>query len=247
MLHTHSHMRMTTLGQFFRDVGTATRSPEVRTAVRQAGKVVEQQLEKELVRGLQRFADGFATARSPSPVNLGTPTASPADRDYVTGLYRDLLGRAPDADGLRAHLAGLAGGMSREQIRQVFLTSPEYLAKTSAPAPTVTPAPVTPPVVAPEQKTGVEQLKQLIDADMKTAFGRPATDGDYAYWLPMLQSPCDSGFVTSGQMTGVEYYHRRMLGWQAGGTDQATSGPYAGSPEANGPVPSAVDVVGPLS
>ena len=82
---------------------------------------------------------------------------------------------------------------------------------------------------------------------MKTAFGRPATSEEYAYWLPMLQSPCDSGFVTSGQMTGTEYYHRRMLGWQAGSADQATSGPYAGSSEANGPVPSAVDVVGPLS
>ena len=62
----------------------------------------------------------------------------------------------------------------------------------------------------------------------------------------MLQSPCDSGFVTSGQMTGVEYYHRRMLGWQAGAADLAIAGPYAGGPEARGPVPSAVDLVGPL-
>ena len=49
----------------------------------------------------------------------------------------------------------------------------------------------------------------------------------------------------SGQMTGVEYYHRRMLGWQAGGSDAAKAGPYAGGVE-RGPVPSAVDVVGPL-
>ena len=94
--------------------------------------------------------------------------------------------------------------------------------------------------------SGTEQLRALIAADIKLASGREATSSDYAYWLPMLQSECDSGLVTSGQMTGVEYSHRRMLGWQAGGDDQAKFGPYASSPEAQGPVPSAVEVVGPL-
>ena len=62
----------------------------------------------------------------------------------------------------------------------------------------------------------------------------------------MLQSECDSGYVTSGQMTGTEYYHRRMLGWQAGGSDTALAGPYAGSPDARGPVPSATEVISQL-
>ena len=90
------------------------------------------------------------------------------------------------------------------------------------------------------------QYKQLINADMMLAYGRPATDDDYNYWLPKLEGPNDSGFVTSGQMTATEYWHPRMLGWQAGGSDQATSGPYAGSSDAHGPVPSATDLVGPL-
>jgi hypothetical protein len=95
--------------------------------------------------------------------------------------------------------------------------------------------------------SSTDSLRQLIAADIKTAYGSEATESDYSYWLPKLQGPCDSGFVTSGQMTGTEYWHRRMLGWQAGGSDMATSGPYAGSPDANGPVPSATDVVGALA
>jgi hypothetical protein len=186
-------------------------------------------------------ADGFERAARPTPVNLGKlePASKASDTEFVKGLYRDLLHREPDTGGLAAHLSGLANGMSRDAIKQVFLSSPELRALQNAPAAPTAPA-------APEQKTGVEQLKQLISADIKTASGREATQADFDYWLPKLQEPCDSGFVTSGQMTGVEYYHRRMLGWQAGGADMATQGPYAGSPEARGPVPSATDVVGPI-
>jgi hypothetical protein len=92
----------------------------------------------------------------------------------------------------------------------------------------------------------VQQYRDLINADMMLAYGRPANDGDYNYWLPKLEGPNDSGFVTSGQMSATEYWHRRMLGWQAGGSDQATQGPYAGSSDAHGPVPAATDIVGQL-
>ena len=186
-------------------------------------------------------SDGFEVSRKPV-VNLGKPTgaSAAADGEYVKSLYRDLLHREPDAAGFQSHLNGLQNGMSRDEIRQVFLNSPEFRQLQNGPAQ----VPAAP--VVPTQATGVEQLKQLISADIKTAYGRDATEADFGYWLPKLQAPCDSGFVTSGQMTGTEYYHRRMLGWQAGGSDVATSGPYAGSPDAHGPVPSATDVVGPV-
>jgi len=93
----------------------------------------------------------------------------------------------------------------------------------------------------------MDPYMKLIDADMKTAYGRDATQSDYDYWLPKLLGPNDSSLVTSGQMTGTEYWHRRMLGWQAGGADQATQGPYAHSADARGPVPSAADVLNSLS
>lgn len=131
-------MRMTRLNQFFREATSAVvKSPEVRQAVRAATK-----------EALSRFRDGFEAPRPVSPAPLA------ANTEYVTGLYRELLGREPDAEGLRSHLAGLAGGMSREDIRQVFLTSAEYRERQSpppAPAPVEPPpAPTPPPVVLRE-------------------------------------------------------------------------------------------------
>ncbi|MFT3841896.1 MAG: hypothetical protein QM723_33200 [Myxococcaceae bacterium] len=115
----------------------------------------------------------------------------------------------------------------------------------SAVSPGVPPA-GTEAMAAMPSDARVQQFRQLINADMLLAYGRPANDSDYNYWLPKLSGPNDSGYVTSGQMSGTEYWHRRMLGWQAGGSDQATSGPYAGSSDARGPVPSFIDLVGQL-
>lgn len=44
---------------------------------------------------------------------------------YVDGLYRDLLGRAPDAAGRAAWLASLASGVTRAEAAQAFLNSTE--------------------------------------------------------------------------------------------------------------------------
>lgn len=49
-----------------------------------------------------------------------------SDREFVTGLYRDLLGREPDAGGLAGWVSQLQAGMSREEVRQGFLASEEY-------------------------------------------------------------------------------------------------------------------------
>jgi Domain of unknown function (DUF4214) len=143
-------MRMTRLGQFFRDVSSAvTRSPEVRAAVHQAGAQVGKQLEKEAL----KFVDRFETRRAQRP-QVVTPEQRAGNEDFVRGLYRDLLQREPDAGGLAAHLAGLEGGMSRAQIRQVFLDSSEYaqlqLPRPVEPAPTPAPAPAPAPRTYPE-------------------------------------------------------------------------------------------------
>src|SRR5688572_5765584 len=69
-------------------------------------------------------SDGFDTRQ------LGriSPRAAKIERDraFVTSLYRDMLGREPDVEGMASHMRGLQHGMSHEDIRQVFLTSPEY-------------------------------------------------------------------------------------------------------------------------
>lgn len=63
----------------------------------------------------------------------GVDAGSAADADFLKSLYRDLLGREPDPAGFAANLSALARGMSREQIRQGFLESPEYTARKAAP------------------------------------------------------------------------------------------------------------------
>jgi hypothetical protein len=61
------------------------------------------------------------------------------DKTYVEGLYRELLGREPDASGLIHHLFNLENGRTRDQLRQDFLDSAEYKQK-QAPAPAPAPA-----------------------------------------------------------------------------------------------------------
>lgn len=157
-------MRMTRLNQFFRDAGSAvSRSPEVRQAVRQAVQQVEQEVAKKLT---TRFADGFETA-PPKPVALTAPASNASDAASVKGLYRDLLGREPDAEGFRSHLAGLARGASRDDIRQVFLRSSEYAEKQAAP-----PAPAAPE--AP--KTSTADAKNLGPVALEGFDGRKLAD-----------------------------------------------------------------------
>lgn len=141
---------------FFREVkANVAKSPEVRAAVKQAEKQVEAQIVRGLERGIERFVDRFE-AKKVAPKVI-TPEQRASNEDFVKGLYRDLLKREPDAGGFAAHLAGLEGGATRAQIRDVFLNSTEY-AELQRPKPVEpAPAPVEPtPTPAPAPRTYVE-------------------------------------------------------------------------------------------
>ena len=56
-----------------------------------------------------------------------------SDQDYAESLYRDLLGREPDAGGLADWTAQLQDGVGRDEVRQGFLQSAEYQSKHPAP------------------------------------------------------------------------------------------------------------------
>ena len=66
------------------------------------------------IAGLTRVADPFGSD------NPDTATAE------VVGLYRTILGRAPDAPGLASWVADLAGGMSLDRVASGFTRSTEY-------------------------------------------------------------------------------------------------------------------------
>ena len=90
-------------------------------------------------------SDGFDAAPAMNRVDLGKapPASRASDGEFVTGLYRDLLGRAPDAGGFAAHMKGLETGMTRDEIRTVFLTSPELRAKQAPRVSEAAPAPMS--------------------------------------------------------------------------------------------------------
>jgi hypothetical protein len=164
---------MTRLNQFFRDAGSAiSHSPEVRKAVSQAVTQLEQQIERDVSRGLSLFIDGFEAVKpKAAAVSLATPppASRASDADFVKGLYRDLLGREPELDGYHSHMRGLETGVSREELRQIFLNSPEYREKKAAEA-SPSPAPVVPDPIqtqpspiagAPDFDAAYPQIKRM--------------------------------------------------------------------------------------
>jgi hypothetical protein len=66
----------------------------------------------------QQVAAGFLTSAEYQQAHA-SPTA------YLFGLYADVLGRAPDPDGLASWQAAAQGGLSREALADGFLRSPE--------------------------------------------------------------------------------------------------------------------------
>ena len=70
----------------------------------------------------ERARDAFEAA----PLNGQPKQSAEADKGFVTDLYRNLLKREPDAEGLMSHLRGLERGMSRDEIADVFKHSPEF-------------------------------------------------------------------------------------------------------------------------
>lgn len=213
------------------------------------------------------YRHAFSTISTPP----AAPAANPADsyRELIASDIKTAYGREATDEDYAYWMPKLQGGCDSGFVTGGQMSGTEYWHRrmlgwqaggsdmaTSGPyagsSDAHGPVPAATDVVAAVPPGGLSNqvpasilnvLSALIDADFQTAYGRKPTQTDYAYWLPKLLGPCDSGFVTSGQMTGTEYWHRRMLGWQAGGPDAATSGPYAGGSEARGPVPSAIEVL----
>lgn len=77
------------------------------------------------------------TVGAPSAASMPKPApmSDQAQKDLVTSLYRELLGREPDAGGLEFHVNCLKNGTTPEQLRQGLINSDEYKAKHAGQAP----------------------------------------------------------------------------------------------------------------
>jgi hypothetical protein len=74
---------------------------------------------------------GSSLTPSASPMNFqgpanGLPTPPDDNTLYLQNLYVKVLGRLPDLNGLTIWQAALADGVSRAQVAQAFISSPEH-------------------------------------------------------------------------------------------------------------------------
>lgn len=102
----------------------ATRAKNLERTVTSTAAKVEKKLAEKASKaaGAERLRDAFEPAASSGQTNQ----AAESDKGFVTELYRTMLKREPDAEGLMSHLRGLERGMSREEIADVFTRSPEF-------------------------------------------------------------------------------------------------------------------------
>ncbi len=75
--------------------------------------------------GLVEMSDLFATSAE-FKLNHGQPT----DPEFVELVYRQVLDRGPDADGMGYWVGRLASGMTRGELLVYFAESDEFIAKT---------------------------------------------------------------------------------------------------------------------
>jgi len=193
----------------------------------------------ERIHNQTRAADAAQVAKSPFQADVfETSPLTPSQSTQATTA--SATGAATGAADPVSQLIGALMGLI-EQLKALMNRAPVPPATSTTPA-QGTPLPTeagTVPGTTPGAATpsAEEQFRKLIAADVKAARGSEATQADYDYWLPKLMGPNDSGFVTSGQMSATEYWHRRMLGWQAGGPDAARFGPYSGDGQEHSAVP----------
>jgi len=133
----------------------------------------------------EKLRDAFDRPKS-APVSLGRPPPASleSDKAYVKSLYRELLGREPDPEGFYSHMKGLENGMSRDELRNVFLSSPEYQQLQTKPA-----EPPAPPVapVAPKPNTTAEFQSYFADLVQKSGVGPIASPQALAAIEPQLK------------------------------------------------------------
>ena len=132
--------------------------------------------------GLNHFIDALDGGQSLAGIAAGFLNSrefalrygSLDDTGFVTRLYGNVLGRAPDAEGLSFHITNLAHGMSREELLVSFSESQENIART---------APVVQAGIWDADETAM-RVARLYDA----TFGRHPDAGGLQFWADRIES-----------------------------------------------------------
>jgi hypothetical protein len=170
----------------------------------------------------------------------GTPAAiasslthSPEDfSNFVTGAYRQYLGRLPDAAGLANWVAAMQSGLSDERLEASFIGSPEYIANHGGTGPawvqgmyrdllgrTPSAAEVdgwvnamnqgmAPPTVAYGFAASAEREGQRVTADYQKYLGRTPSASEVQGWVNAFVQGISNEDVVTGFVGSPEYYNR---------------------------------------
>lgn len=68
-------------------------------------------------------SEASAASQNQPPADQVAPVKQISDEAYISGLYRDIIGREPDEPGLTAWVQALHRGMSRRAVANYFLNS----------------------------------------------------------------------------------------------------------------------------
>ncbi len=143
-----------TFGAFLSVLG---RVPDASTAAAFAAEIRAGTTPEDVIAGLVRSEEG---------VRSGAESPESPDAVYVRGVYLVCLGRAPDEQGLRGNVEALAAGaLTRQQMLQSVLGSPEAAAALRFPplatAPTYVPPPTRAAVMDPARVMGLPTRTML--------------------------------------------------------------------------------------
>ncbi len=148
-----------------------------------------QQLQSRL--SIENLAEIFV--RSPE-FQMRHGSGQAVDRDFVTALYRDGLGREPDSEGLTSWLAQGEKRATRAKVLAAFAGSAEALEKAVAFS-----SPNLPQIGDPPQ---------WVNSLYKTAFGRDVDPDALANWIRQLPSGV-SWEVLAEQIVASPEFQRR--------------------------------------
>lgn len=113
--------------------------------------------------------------------------AGASDPEFLSGLYADILRRAPDADGLSYWLRELGNGIDRKDVIVSFLVSPEYASETR------------------DDRLFIKELfADLLD--------KPADGADLVYWENMLAGGAPRAAVAKAMVESPEFQKLFYLG-----------------------------------
>ena len=114
------------------------------------------------------------------------------DKEYLTALYRDGLGRQPDPAGLASWLAEGRNGATRPMVLAAFAGSTEALQRVTASA----------------NLPQIDNPGLLVNSLYKTALGRLADQAGLAHWIKQLQSGMSLEVLAEQIVGSVEFQIR---------------------------------------